>query len=88
VVDEWGVEVVEGDVPVGVKESAVKEVKDGQNYQCTGEGGTVDGGQGPKFFEDAFPKGVREVSVREDGVSGVDAEVRTERDRAKPVDPG
>jgi len=88
VVDKWGVEVVEGDVPVRVEEPAVKEVKDGEDDDGAGIGGTEDGWQGRELLEDAFPERVREVSVGEGGVSGVDAEVRTEDDGAKLVDPG
>jgi len=75
VVNERGVEVVEGDVPVSVQEPAVKEVKDGEDDDGAGVGGMEDGWQGREFSEDAFPKRVCEVSVGEGSISGVDAEV-------------
>src|SRR5712672_775512 len=88
VVDKWGVEVIECDVPVSVQEPAVEEVEDGEDYNGAGVGGVEDGWQGREFSEDAFPERVCEASVGEGGVSGVDAKVGTEDDRAKPVDPG
>jgi len=75
VVDEQGVKVVEGNVPVGVQKPAVKEVKGGQDYDGAGVGRMVDGWQGLELFEDAFPKGVCEASMREGSISRVDAEV-------------
>jgi len=78
VIDEWGVEVVESDVPIGVQEPAIKEVKDGEDDDGAGVGGMEDGWQGQELSEDAFPKRVCEVSVGEPGegsVSGVDTEV-------------
>ena len=74
-VDEWGVEVVEGDVPVSVQEPAIEEVEDGEDDDGAGVGGTEDGWQGRELSEDAFPERVREVSVEEGSISGVDAEV-------------
>ena len=88
VVNEWGVEVIEGDVPICVQELAVKEVENGQYDDGTGESGVEDGWQGLEFFEDTFPKGVCKASIREDGVSRVDAEVGAKSDRTKPVDLG
>jgi len=75
VVDEWDVEVIEGDVPVSVQEPAVEEVEDGEDYNGAGIGGVEDGWQGRELLEDAFPERVREASVGEGSVSGVDAKV-------------
>jgi len=75
VINEWGVEVVKGDVPIGVQEPAVKEVKDGEDDDGAGVGRTEDRWQGRELSEDAFPERVCEASVREGRVSGVDAEV-------------
>jgi len=75
VVDERGVEVVEGDVPVSVQEPAIKEVEDREDDDGAGVGGTEDRWQGREFSEDAFPKRVCEASMREGSVGRVDAEV-------------
>jgi len=88
VVDELGVEVVEGDVPISVQELAVEEVEDGEDYKGASIGRVEDGWQGQELSEDAFPERVREASMGEGGVSGVDAKVGTEDDGAKLVDPG
>ena len=75
VIDERGVEVVESDVPIGVQEPAIKEVKDGEDDDGAGVGRTEDRWQGQELSEDAFPKRVCEVSMGEGSISGVDAEV-------------
>ena len=46
VVDERGVEVIEGDVPVRVEEPAVKEVEDREDDDGASVGRTEDGWQG------------------------------------------
>jgi len=75
VINKRGVEVIKGDVPVGVQELAVKEVKDGEDDDGAGVGRMEDRWQGRELLEDAFPERVREASMREGQVSGVDTEV-------------